>query len=143
MALSGQGDHFEVPLLLQIEEKVMTLSTKGAPLHLGHFSSAPARAHRAQTAHHKKLQMMRYNSGKRKTAAAAVVTATAAALTHPASAPVPTAHVANAAEATGGRLSNSSGSSSGGSPARHHKAQQSAAGFMYPLQTASPSLFAV
>ncbi len=58
------------PALLQIEEKLMTLNAKGAPLQLGHFSSAPARAHRAQMMHHKGLQHMRLQTGKRKTAAA-------------------------------------------------------------------------
>lgn len=118
------------PVLLQIEEKLMTLNAKGAPLHLGHFSSAPARAHRAQMQHHKGLQRMRLKSGKDKTAAAA---ATVLAL-KPAGPSTPEHHSATPDD------SGARGWAESHSHVRDCKLARSRK-FFYPVQVASPSLF--
>ena len=58
--------HGTHPGLLQVAEKEMMLTQKGAPLHLVHFPSAPARAHRARMQQHKALQAMRLKVAKQK-----------------------------------------------------------------------------
>ena len=122
------------PALLQVEEKIMTPNAKGAPLHLGHFSSAPAIAHRTHLLQHKKLQHMRLNTGKRQPAETAKRLGTSDL-----SKPTTTATPGPRSTTPEGR--GVKGSAESRNSIRGHKMIQSRNCLFYPVQIATPTLF--
>lgn len=122
------------PALLQVEEKIMAPHAKGAPLHLGHFSSASARAHHTQMLQHKKLQQIRLTTGKRKPAESANGLATT-------DLSKPTTAAASGPRSTTPEGRGVEGSAESRKPVRGDTMMHSRQGCFYPVQIASPSLF--